>query len=99
MLRVAAVQSTLGNHLKTGHPLSLQNRPTEEPNQNNSSYTLTGSSGQSVSWREQRGALYWAHLGGGYGNAGMRPERRLRSRNGKGGSLPPCRVSHSGGKR
>jgi hypothetical protein len=25
--------------------------------------------------------LYWPHLGGGYGNAGMRPERRLRGRN------------------
>jgi hypothetical protein len=26
--------------------------------------------------------LYWQYLGGGYGSAGMRPERRPSSRNG-----------------
>src|SRR6202035_1359040 len=34
--------NALGNHFKTGHTLSLQNRPTEVI-QNNTSYTLNGS--------------------------------------------------------
>ena len=40
-LRHSLSTSDLGNHLKTGHTLSLQNRPTEGPIQDNSSYTLT----------------------------------------------------------
>jgi len=34
--------------------------------------------------------LYWQHLGGGYGSAGMRPERRPRGRNGGGGVSRPA---------
>jgi hypothetical protein len=32
--------------------------------------------------------IVWKHLGGGYGNAGMRPERRLSGRN-RSGRLAP----------
>ena len=43
--------------------------------------------------------LYWPYLGGGYGNAGMRPERRPSSRNGGGGaSRPDFLTTDSGGK-
>src|ERR1700730_10611634 len=45
----------------------------------------------------RRRGIYWLHLGGGYGNAGMRPERRPSGRNG--GAAPAAqRISHSGGK-
>jgi hypothetical protein len=43
--------------------------------------------------------LYWPYLGGGYGNAGMRPERRLSGRNGSGRRQPLRQPScHSGAK-
>jgi hypothetical protein len=44
------------------------------------------------------GVIGWKHLDGGYGNAGMRPERRARSRNGGGRREPPQDRSHSGQK-
>ena len=42
--------------------------------------------------------LGWIHLAGGYGNAGMRPERRAWSRNGAGRRMPPLCRKHSGPK-
>jgi len=71
----------LGGHLKTGHRWTLQNRPTER-NQDKSIYTLQGGDRATffrevATWRVYTGP----HLGGRYGDAGMRPERRLSGRN------------------
>ena len=44
------------------------------------------------------GVIGWKQLGGRYGNAGMRPERRSRSRNGRGRREPPQDRLHSGQK-
>src|SRR5947209_20421564 len=40
----------------------------------------------------------YEHLGGGYGNAGMRPERRLSGRNTAGQLVLSCRSGYSGEK-
>ena len=44
------------------------------------------------------GVIGWKNLDGGYGDAGMRPERRARSRNGEGRREPPQDRIHSGQK-
>src|SRR5580704_3978217 len=88
-------QPTLGGHLKTGHTWTLQNRPTER-NQNKSIYTLRKGDRANI-FEIGLTSLYWLYLGGGYGNAGMRPERRLSGRNGSGRRQPLRKPgSHSG---
>jgi hypothetical protein len=67
--------------VKTGHTWTLQNRPTER-NQNKSIYTLQEVIQANIFSRSRPAGLYWANLGGGYGDAGMRPERRPSVRNG-----------------
>jgi hypothetical protein len=72
----------LGGHFKTGHKWTLQNRPTER-NQNKSIYTLRKVVRANIfSTRGGKRIYTGLHLGGEYGNAGMRPERRLSGRNG-----------------
>jgi len=71
----------LGEHLKTGHALSLENRPTE-PIQNKDSYTASRALVQICPVIGSMKTVHLRQLPGGYGNAGMRPERRCRSRNG-----------------
>jgi hypothetical protein len=71
---------SLGGHLKTGHLWTLQNRPTER-NQNKSIYTLRDAYQANFFSKEQPVWFILSHLGGGYGDAGMRPERRLSGRN------------------
>jgi hypothetical protein len=45
-----------------------------------------------------RAELHYLDLSGGYGNAGMRPERRLSGPEWRGGMSRPKETSHSGGK-
>ena len=53
---------------------------------------------QSVSGFGLRVLIIWIRLGGGYGSAGMRPERRIRCRNDAGRCKPLPRSVHSGPK-
>ena len=69
---------SLGGHLKTGHTWTLQNRPTER-SQDKSIYTVPEPVPANSFSQPARPGLYWRHLDGGYGNAGMRPERRSRA--------------------
>jgi hypothetical protein len=80
--------SFLGGHLKTGHTWTLQNRPTER-NQNKSIYTLITAARANIFSNDAQRSLYWPYLGGGHGNAGMRPERRLSGRNSSGRRKSP----------
>jgi hypothetical protein len=84
--------NTLGGHLKTGHRWPLQNRPTKL-SQNKSIYTAPEV--VAAIYLTECGALglYWRHLGGGYGNAGMRPERRPRGRDSGRASLHSSSLS------
>jgi hypothetical protein len=51
-------------------------------NQDKSIYTLGDTDQANIFSKEQPEGFILSHLGGGYGNAGMRPERRPRGRNG-----------------
>src|SRR5215470_12999471 len=82
-------------HVGTPQPKprgTLQNRPmrdTSKPanrtRQDESSYNRFGKRKQEKSSVFGRTALHCENLSGGYGNAGMRPERRLRGRKGRDG--------------
>ena len=59
-------------------------------------YRAEGNSAMKISL--YRRGIYWQNLDGGYGSAGMRPERRSRGRNGGGGVSRPA-PQHSGAMR
>jgi hypothetical protein len=97
---VADITYILGGHLKTGHRGSLQNRPTGRSQDLRLLYRVGGRRGKKflicVAMARHPGytGIAWAEDSG---NAGMRPERRPRGRNGGGGVQPP-QASHSGPK-
>jgi hypothetical protein len=82
-------------HTSSAPRWTSENRPygdTSKPangrqNQNNIIYNLGEGVPANIFMRLSPAGLCRPHLGGGYGNAGMRPERRLSSRNG--GRLEP----------
>ena len=89
----------LGGHLKTGHKWTPENRPTEQ-NQNKIIYSLGWGVWANIFVRLAPAVyIYCSHLSGGYGNAGMRPERRFSGRNGSGRREPLRKPGfHSGAK-
>src|ERR1017187_1744942 len=81
--RSAAID--LGGHPKSGHRGSLQNRPTDRSQDLTLLYRVGGRRGKkflicvAVPWHSGYTGFAWAEDSG---NAGMRPERRPRCRNG-----------------
>src|ERR1035441_648008 len=85
-------RDALGGHLKTGHRRSLQNRPTGRGQDLTLLYRVGGRRGKKVlicvaePLHSGYTGFAWAEDSG---NAGMRPKRRPRCRNGGGGGQPP----------
>src|ERR1039457_465678 len=77
--------SILGGHPTSGHRGSLQNRPTDRSQDLTLLYRVGGRRGKkflicvAVPWHSGYTGFAWAEDSG---NAGMRPERRPRCRNG-----------------
>src|ERR1035437_561632 len=82
----------LGGHQKTGHRRSPQNRPTGRGQDLTLLYRVGGRRGKKFlicvaeSWHSGYTGFAWAEDSG---NAGMRPERRPRCRNGGAASSRP----------
>src|SRR5580704_7140507 len=95
--------ANLGGHLKTGHRGSLQNRPTDRSQNLRLLYRVGGRHGQEFSNLSKPSPRHAGYTGFTWaedsGNAGMRPERRPRRRNGGGGVQPPRKLTILARKR
>src|ERR1035441_5513666 len=84
--------NTLGGHPKSGHRGSVQNRPTDRSQDLTLLYRVGGRRGKKFlicvaePWHSGYTGFAWAEDSG---NAGMRPERRPRCRNGGAASSRP----------
>jgi len=71
----------------------VTSKPANGATQNKDIYNLPVTISANIFSRSTWRALYWPHLGGRHGHAGMRPERRSRGRNGVAAQAAPFTIS------